>query len=76
MPFKSSKPLTVREVKSDQIGKLITVSGIAIRVTNVRPLLFVAAYTCDACGHEFYKSVFFNKLFLYLKKRANFYKKC
>lgn len=56
-PFKKSKSFAVREVKSEHIGKLTKVRGMATRITNVRPLIFVATYTCDACGHEFYKSV-------------------
>jgi DNA replication licensing factor MCM7 len=44
-------------VKAFQIGQLIQVRGIVTRVSDVRPKLVVATYTCDECGHEMYVTV-------------------
>uniref|UniRef100_A0A914RN50 DNA replication licensing factor MCM7 n=1 Tax=Parascaris equorum TaxID=6256 RepID=A0A914RN50_PAREQ len=56
--FKSrtlDKPLSVREVKAAQVGKLVTVSGVVIRATEVKPMASVITYTCDTCGSETYQ---------------------
>uniref|UniRef100_A0A0M3HGR1 DNA replication licensing factor MCM7 n=1 Tax=Ascaris lumbricoides TaxID=6252 RepID=A0A0M3HGR1_ASCLU len=58
--FKSrtlDKPLSVREVKAAQVGKLVTVSGVVIRATEVKPMASVITYTCDTCGSETYQPV-------------------
>ena len=36
------------------MGGLITVKGIVVRATEVKPELVVATYTCDVCGCENY----------------------
>lgn len=53
----SEELLSVREVKAEHIGKLITVKGIVTRCTEVKPMLLVATYTCDQCGSETYQPV-------------------
>jgi DNA replication licensing factor MCM7 len=58
--FKSTnltKALSVREVKAEHIGKLMTVRGIVTRCTEVKPMMVVATYTCDRCGAETYQPV-------------------
>ncbi|KAL3282490.1 hypothetical protein HHI36_005673 [Cryptolaemus montrouzieri] len=58
--FKDSslcKILPIREVKAENIGKLVTVRGIVTRSTEVKPLLSVATYTCDQCGAETYQPI-------------------
>ena len=52
-----TRPLSVRKVKSDSIGKLVTVRGIVTRATEVKPVMTVATYTCDQCGAESYQPV-------------------
>jgi DNA replication licensing factor MCM7 len=49
--------MAVREVKGAHLGKLITVRGIVTRVSEVKPLLLVNAYTCDVCGSETFQEV-------------------
>jgi DNA replicative helicase MCM subunit Mcm2 (Cdc46/Mcm family) len=44
------KHASIREVKADSIGKLVCVKGIVTRATEVKPMLMVATYTCDACN--------------------------
>lgn len=51
--FKSqtlSKAVSVREIKAEHIGSLMTVRGIVTRCTEVKPMMVVATYTCDRCG--------------------------
>ncbi|CAK5277563.1 unnamed protein product [Mycena citricolor] len=56
-PLESDVALAVREVRSTHIGNLITVRGIVTRVSEVKPLIQVQAYTCDVCGSETFKEV-------------------
>lgn len=49
--------LSVRQIKAEHIGKLVSVKGIATRSTEVKPMLAVATYTCDQCGAETYQPV-------------------
>ncbi len=51
------RPLSVRKVKADSIGKLLVVRGIVTRATEVKPVMTVATYTCDQCGAESYQPV-------------------
>ncbi|XP_013393815.1 DNA replication licensing factor mcm7 [Lingula anatina] len=58
--FKSSgnqKHVSVRDVKADSIGKLVSVKGIVTRATEVKPMMVVATYTCDQCGAETYQPI-------------------
>lgn len=52
-----TKALSVREIKAEHIGKLMTVRGIVTRCTEVKPMMIVATYTCDRCGAETYQPV-------------------
>lgn len=57
-PAESEKDaLSVREVKSTHLGKLITLRGITTRVSEVKPVVVVTAYTCDRCGNEVFQEV-------------------
>lgn len=49
--------MAVRDVKGANLGKLITVRGIVTRVSEVKPLLLVNAYTCDSCGSEIFQEI-------------------
>lgn len=50
-----AKPVSVRQIKARSIGHLVSVKGVVIRATEVKPLLQVATYTCDRCGAETYQ---------------------
>jgi DNA replication licensing factor MCM7 len=54
---KSSKAMAVRQVRGEHLGHLITVRGIAIRVSDVKPAVQVNAYSCDRCGQEVFQPV-------------------
>jgi DNA replication licensing factor MCM7 len=51
------KALAVREVRGQHLGHLITVRGIATRVSDVKPAVLVNAYTCDRCGSEIFQEI-------------------
>jgi DNA replication licensing factor MCM7 len=53
----SDIPIAVRDVKGASLGRLITVRGIVTRVSEVKPLLQVNAYTCDVCGSETFQDI-------------------
>lgn len=64
-----SKPLAIREVKAAHVGKLVVISGIVIRSTEVKPMASVMTYTCDTCGCETYQPV--NGFLIFI--RSNIY---
>jgi DNA replication licensing factor MCM7 len=56
-PRATTPELAIREVGARQIGRLVKVRGMVTRVTDVKPLMSVATYTCDVCGFEIYQEV-------------------
>lgn len=52
---RSTTTLAVRQVRAIHLGKLIPVRGIVTRVSEVKPLLIVSAFSCDACGAEIFQ---------------------
>jgi DNA replication licensing factor MCM7 len=56
-PPTNQKALSVREIKAEYLGKLVTLQGIVTRVTAVKPYVEVAAYTCESCGSENFQEV-------------------
>ena len=56
VPGEAAKKSVVpmREVKSGNIGQLITLKGIVTRASEVRPCMQVAVYACECCGYEIY----------------------
>ncbi|KAL7421120.1 DNA replication licensing factor MCM7 [Cryptotrichosporon argae] len=56
-PPRNNDVLAVRAVRGSHLGKLITVRGIVTRVSEVKPLLLVNAYTCDSCGNEIFQEI-------------------
>ncbi|GKT48083.1 DNA replication licensing factor MCM7 [Colletotrichum spaethianum] len=56
-PTHPIKALAVREVKGEHLGHLITIRAIATRVSDVKPIVQVSAYTCDRCGCEIFQPV-------------------
>lgn len=47
----------LRELRANRIGSFITVVGIVVRVSEIRPFLQVASYACEECGNEVYQKV-------------------
>eukprot|EP00962_Isochrysis_galbana_P030411 scaffold9862_cov118-Isochrysis_galbana.AAC.2 len=57
LPRVKEKAVPLREVKAKHIGALLTMKGIVTRVTEVKPLMRVATYTCEQGGSEVYQMV-------------------
>jgi DNA replication licensing factor MCM7 len=51
------KVTKMREIRAEQIGNLILMKGIVIRLTDVKPCIQVATFACDICGYEAYQQV-------------------
>jgi DNA replication licensing factor MCM7 len=49
--------MAVRQVKGEHLGSLITVRGITTRVSDVKPVVKINAYSCDRCGSEVFQPV-------------------
>ncbi|CAN8065741.1 unnamed protein product [Agarophyton chilense] len=57
IPQPNEKAIPLRMVRSEHVGRLVTVTGIVTRITEVKPRLEVATYTCHSCGYEVYQQV-------------------
>ena len=54
--FKNLPVITLlRELGSDNIGKLVMVEGIVVRATPARPMVTRAAFKCKRCGEVSYR---------------------
>ncbi|KAG7355083.1 minichromosome maintenance complex protein [Nitzschia inconspicua] len=49
------KGVSLRHVRSRNMGRLVTITGMVVKASDVKPMLQVAAYTCDVCGSELYR---------------------
>lgn len=47
----------IRDVLASQMGHLITVRGLVIRASDVKPQVVVATYTCSQCGYETFQKI-------------------
>jgi DNA replication licensing factor MCM7 len=56
-PASTEKCLSVRQATGEHIGHLVTVKAMVTRITDVRPDLSVATYTCGSCGSEVFQEV-------------------
>ena len=54
-PGSKNKTIPLRQLKANQIGSLQTIKGIVVKMTDVKPFLKVASYSCDVCGYETYQ---------------------
>lgn len=57
VPRDMEKPSKLREIRSKDIGALVSVKGIVTRATDVMPKVQVACYICSTCGYESYQEV-------------------
>mgnify|MGYP000078089169 CR=1 FL=1 len=56
--------VSLRQIRSRAIGELVTIRGMIVRSSDVKPACTVATYTCDACGCEIYQVVSTKREFL------------
>jgi len=54
-PGSKDKTIPLRQLKASQIGSLQTIRGIVVKMTDTKPFLKVASYSCDVCGYETYQ---------------------
>lgn len=54
---RNKKPFSVRDLRGENLGSLLTVRGIVTRTSDVKPSLTVNAYTCDRCGYEVFQEI-------------------
>ncbi|KAF0689972.1 Aste57867_18616 [Aphanomyces stellatus] len=57
IPGVKTKPVPIRDVKAAKVGSLVRIKGMVTRVSNVKPLVVVATYTCETCSFEVYQEV-------------------
>lgn len=57
VPRRLHKAVALRSVRSSHVGRLVTVSGVVTRVTEVKPKVVAAVYVCHSCGYEVYQEV-------------------
>ncbi|KCZ79909.1 hypothetical protein H312_02711 [Anncaliia algerae PRA339] len=50
--------ISLKELKSCYIGKLVKIRGIITKVTEVKPSAKVLTYVCESCGSEIYQQIF------------------
>lgn len=49
--------VSLRDIRSSHLGQLVTIKGMLVRASDVKPYCVVATYTCDKCGCEVYQEV-------------------
>lgn len=57
LPPTKQQVLPMRNVRADCIGQLVRMRGLVTRVTQVKPLISVATYTCNQCSEETFQTV-------------------
>lgn len=57
VPRTVEKTVPLRAVRSEHVGRLLSVTGIVTRVTEVKPKVVAAVYVCHGCGYEVYQEV-------------------
>jgi len=62
-PSSKAKALSVRQVRASDIGSLVSLQGMVTRVSDVKPKITVATYTCDLCSYETYQEVMLASFF-------------
>ena len=56
--------VSLRQVRSPAMGRLVTLQGMIVRASDVKPCTLVATYSCHACGAEIYQPTPYQREFL------------
>lgn len=48
---------SLRAVRAENVGSLITVRGIVTKVSAIKPSVRIATYICESCGSETYQQI-------------------
>ena len=59
-PNSKTKPKAISQLAAEEIGSLVIVKAIVVRVSEVKPEISVATFACDICGCENYLEVLDN----------------
>mmetsp|Transcript_17921 Transcript_17921/g.44314 ORF Transcript_17921/g.44314 Transcript_17921/m.44314 type:complete len:934 (-) Transcript_17921:3-2804(-) len=54
-PLAASAGVSLRHVRAKSLGRLVTITGMVVRASDVKPYCQVATYSCDDCGAELYQ---------------------
>lgn len=65
------KETSLRYVRARSMGHLVTIRGMVVRSSDVKPFIQVATYTCDVCGAEVYDLTYNKREFVPLKVCMN-----
>lgn len=57
IPQEKMPILAMRNVRASDIGAMIRLRGLVTRITQVKPLIRIAAYTCSQCAEETFQVV-------------------
>ena len=57
------KTKRIQNLKNVFTGKLVSIRGTVVRVSNVKPLVTKMAFTCNSCGEEQASTEFIHKFF-------------
>lgn len=57
VPLPQSEVLSVREVMSKHLGRLVQMEGMVTKVSCVKPRMQVACYTCQDCGAKVHQPI-------------------
>lgn len=47
-----SASILVRDIRSEHVGRLISVTGVVRKAADIRPKLVVGSFECQRCGHS------------------------
>eukprot|EP00732_Lithocolla_globosa_P003231 Lithocolla_globosa_v1_NODE_2496_length_1980_cov_5.944935.p1 type:complete len:429 gc:universal NODE_2496_length_1980_cov_5.944935:272-1558(+) len=62
-PHPLQKSIAIGQVRAAMVGSLIKVRGMVTRMSEVKPIMQIAAYFCDNCGNEAYQEISNNRTF-------------
>jgi len=57
IPPTKQKVYPMREIKASHIGSMVRLRGLVTRISQVKPLLRVASYTCNQCSEETFQVI-------------------
>ena len=56
-PIPKKKQIPLRNLKSNNIGQLVSVKAKVVKASDVKPLVKVISYVCETCGYEIFQTV-------------------
>lgn len=56
-PDAKYQTLCIKQLKAERMGELVATRAIVVRVSDVKPELVLATYSCQACGYENYQEI-------------------